>query len=186
MTTLADRPNTSLPIVDVQNGVVAHAHERDITLADIASLVSKAREAQLIWVQHSDEQLLEGTGAWQIVPELTPAKSEPIIAKHYGDAFEDTTLEELLFKLGVGKLFIAGAQTDVCIRSTIHGAFVRGYDVILVLDAHTTEDQSTWGAPPPAQVIAHTNFYWAYQTAPGRTAATVAAKDVNFSALRHQ
>jgi hypothetical protein len=37
-----------------------------------------------------------------------------------------------------------------------------------------------WGAPPPAQVIAHTNLYWTYQSAPGRTAGTVEAEDVHF------
>ena len=76
---------------------------------------------------------------------------------------------------------VAGAQTDACIRSTLHGALVRGYDAILVGDAHTTEDMSKWGAPPPDQVIRHTNLYWAYQTAPGRTAGTVATKDVDFA-----
>ena len=40
----------------------------------------------------------------------------------------------------------------------------------LVGDAHTTEDLSAWGAPSPDQVIAHTNLYWQYQAAPGRTA----------------
>ena len=72
----------------------------------------------------------------------------------------------MLAGLGVGRLVVVGAQTDACIRSTLHGAFVSGYDVTLVGDAHTTEDQTAWGAPPPDQVIAHTNLYWTYQTAP--------------------
>jgi isochorismatase family protein len=75
---------------------------------------------------------------------------------------------------------IAGAETDACIRSTLHGAFVRGYDVTLVGDAHTTGDKSQWGAQPPDQVIAHTNLYWTYQTAPGRTASTVETDNVDF------
>ena len=83
-------------------------------------------------------------------------------------------------KTGVGRLFVAGAQTDACIRSTIHGAFACGYDVTLVGDAHTTEDQCAWGAPPPDKVIAHTNLYWRYQAAPGRTAAVTDTKDVTF------
>jgi hypothetical protein len=65
-------------------------------------------------------------------------------------------------------------------RSTLHGALVRGYDATLVSDAHTTRDQTAWGAPPPDQVIAHTNLYWTYQTAPGRTAGTVETRDVDF------
>ncbi len=75
---------------------------------------------------------------------------------------------------------MVGAQTDACVRSTLHGALVRGYDAILVRDAHTTEDLTAWGAPPPGDVIAHTNLYWTQQSAPGRTAGTVAAADVDF------
>ena len=87
----------------------------------------------------------------------------------------------MLSGLGVGRLVVVGAQTDACIRSTLHGAFARGYDATLVSDAHTTEDQTEWGAPPPDQVIAHTNLYWTYQTAPGRRAGTVETKDVDFA-----
>jgi hypothetical protein len=78
----------------------------------------------------------------------------------------------------VGRLIVSGAQTDACIRSTLHGALTRGYDTMLVSDAHTTEDQTEWGAPPPEQVIAHTNLYWTYQTAPGRTAGTLRSGEV--------
>ena len=182
MTTLENRPNTALLVIDVQNGVVAGAHERDAVVANVGSLVEKARREQVpvVWVQHSDEQLAKGSDNWRIVPELKPADPEPRVEKNYGDSFEDTTLEAVLAGLGVGRLVVVGAQTDACIRSTLHGAFVRGYDTTLVSDAHTTEDQSAWGAPPPAQVIAHTNLYWAYQTAPGRTAGTVETEDVDF------
>ena len=76
--------------------------------------------------------------------------------------------------------FVIGAETDACIRSTIHGAFTRGYDVTLVGDAHTTGDLSEWGAPRPEAVIANVNLYWQYQSAPGRTARVTSADDVEF------
>ena len=116
MSTLENRPNTALLVIDVQNGVVEHGHERDTFVANVRRVVDTARrqDVPVVWVQHSDERL------------------------------------------------------------------VRGYDATLVSDAHTTEDQSAWGAPPPDQVIAHTNLYWTYQKAPGRTAGTVETKDVDF------
>ena len=183
MTTLPDRPNTALIVIDVQNGVVAGAHERAAVVANINALVQRARSAQapVVWVQHSDEGLPRGSDDWRIVPELDPRESEPLVEKHYGDSFEETSLESVLEGLGVGRLIVAGAQTDMCIRNTLHGALVRGYDATLVEDAHTTEDLTHWGAPPPDKVIAHTNLYWANQTAPGRTAGTVATSDVLFS-----
>jgi nicotinamidase-related amidase len=184
MTKLSDRPNTALMVIDVQNGVVAEVHERDAVLANIASLVDKARGegVPIVWVQHSDGQLQKGSEAWEYVPELKRRESEPLVHKSYADSFEDTDLEDVLAGAGIGRLVVAGAQTDECIRSTIHGAFVRGYDVTLVGDAHTTEDQSAWGAPTPDKVIAHTNLYWKYHTAPGRTAQVTDAEDVTFTA----
>jgi nicotinamidase-related amidase len=185
MSTLENRPNTALLVIDVQNGVVAGTHQRDAVVANVGSLVQKARRERVpvVWVQHSDEQLVRASEDWRIVPELTPAAAEPLIEKHYGDAFEDTTLETVLSGLGVGRLVVAGAQTDECIRSTLHGAIVRGYDATLVSDAHTTEDLTAWGAPPPDLVIAHTNLYWTNHTAPGRTAGTVATRDVEFGRM---
>ena len=183
MTKLSDRPNTALMVIDVQNGVVAGVHQRDEVVAKIARLVEKAREEEvpIVWVQHSSEQLTKGSEAWEYVPELKRQEPEPLVHKRFADSFEDTDLEEVLAGAGIGRLVVAGAQTDECIRSTIHGAFVRGYDVTLVGDAHTTEDQSEWGAPPPDRVIAHTNLYWKYHTAPGRTAAVEDTKDVTFA-----
>ena len=182
MTTLPNRPNTALLVVDVQQGVVDGSHERDAVVANVASLVDRARREQVpvVWVQHSDEGLEHGSDGWRIVPELTPDSAEPLVEKSYGDSFEDTRLEDVLAELEVGRLLVTGAQTDACIRSTLHGALARGYDATLVSDAHTTEDQSQWGAPPPDQVIAHTNLYWTYDTAPGRTAGTVEAAQVSF------
>ena len=182
MSTLENRPNTALLIVDVQNGVVGGAHERDAVVANVGSLVEKARRQQVpvVWVQHSDENLARESDDWQIVPELTPAAAEPHVDKNYADSFDDTSLERVLSDLGVGRLVVAGAQTDECIRSTLHGALVRGYDATLVSDAHTTEDLTEWGAPPPDKVIAHTNLYWTNHRAPGRTAGTVETKDVDF------
>ena len=184
MTTLQNRPNTALLVVDVQNGVVEGTHERDAVVANVNSLVEKARRERVpvVWVQHSDEHLARGSDEWRIVPELRPTEAEPLIEKNYGDSFEDTPLETVLSSLEVGRLVVVGAQSDACIRSTLHGAFTRGYDATLVSDAHTTEDQTAWGAPPPDQVIAHTNLYWTYQAAPGRTAGTVDTKDVDFGA----
>jgi nicotinamidase-related amidase len=183
MTTLENRPNTGLLVVDVQNSVVADAHERDAVVANIAGLVDKARTegVPVVWVQHHDDELVRGSDEWRIVPELVPDESEPLVEKSYGDSFEETPLEEVLAQLAVGRLMVVGAQTDACVRSTLHGAIVRGYDTVLVSDAHTTEDQSAWGAPPPDQVIAHTNLYWTYHTAPGRVGGTVKTADVDFA-----
>jgi nicotinamidase-related amidase len=139
MTTLTDRPNTALLVIDVQNGVMAGTHKRAAVIANIATLTDKARAegVPVVWVQHSSDDLAEGTEGWHYVAELRQAESEPVVHKRYGDAFEDTRLEDVLSQQKVGRLIVTGAQTDACIRATLHGAIVRGYDAILVDDVST-------------------------------------------------
>ena len=184
MTTLRNRPNTALVVIDVQNGVVANAYDRDAVVANISALVDRARTqgVAVVWVQHSSEDLPRNSDSWQYVPELERRGSEALVHKKYGDSFEETDLEAVLADRGIGRLVIVGAQTDECVRSTLHGAIVRGYDTTLVADAHTTEDLSEYGAPTPDKVIAHTNLYWRYHRAPGRSAGTVSTAEVTFGA----
>lgn len=184
MTSLPDRPNAALLVIDVQNGVVGGTHNRDEVIANINTLLDKARseDVPVVWVQHSDEDLQKGSEPWQYVPELVRRDAEPLVHKEYGDSFEATDLEQILAERKVGRLVVTGAQTDACIRSTLHGAMVRGYDVTLVGDAHTTEDLTEYGAPSPQDVIAHTNLYWGFQSAPGRRGGTVETAKVSFEA----
>jgi nicotinamidase-related amidase len=136
----------------------------------------------VIWVQHSDDDLAQGSDEWQYLPQLTRLATEPLVHKRWGDSFEETDLEALLSERKVGRLVVTGAQTDACIRSTLHGALARGYDATLVEDAHTTEDMREWGAPlSPDQAIAYTNMYWRWTKAPGCKGGTTATTDTNFA-----
>jgi nicotinamidase-related amidase len=184
MTSLQNRPNTALVVIDMQRGVVAEAFEVDRVVSNINTLVDRARAARVpvVWVQHSDDDLPEGSDSWQYVDDLVRTDDEPLVHKHYGDSFEDTELEPILAERGVGRLVVAGAQTDACIRSTLHGALARGYDATLVSDAHTTEDMRQWGGPiGPGDAIAYTNLYWSFSNAPGRSGSTTPTAEIDFT-----
>jgi len=182
MTTLANRPNTALLVIDFQVGATADAWQRDEVAATIASLVEQARlkHVGVIWVQHSSQVMPIGSPEWAMAPALVPVDGEPIVHKRYGDSFEDTDLEDILADLGVGRLVVCGAQTDACVISTLYGALVRGYDVTLVADAHTTDDRSAYGLPTAPEVIALINAIWQYRTAPGRTTQVVSSNAVEW------
>ena len=182
MTTLDDRPKTALLVIDVQKDVMDGAQDRDAVIANIASLVDKARseDVPVVWVAHNDEGMPLNSDQWQYVDELKRDDDEPLVHKTYGDSFEDTDLEDVLAAAGVGRLVVAGAQSDACIRSTLHGGLARGYDVTLVSDAHTTQDMTQWGNIPPADVITFTNLYWGFTSAPGRATGVVRADELSF------
>src|ERR1700722_16468387 len=119
MTALPNRSNTALLLVDVQNGVLANAYNRDGVIANINALVNKARSERVpvVWVQHSDHQLPRDSESWRSVPDLARLGSELLVHKRYGDSFEATELEAFLAERTVGRLVVTGAQTDACIRS---------------------------------------------------------------------
>jgi nicotinamidase-related amidase len=168
----------------MQQGVVAEAYELERVVSNIDSLIEKARAAgvPVIWIQHSDAELPEGSQEWQYIPELERVDGEALVHKSYNDSFEDTDLEAVLSEHGVGHLIVTGAQTDACVRSTLHGALVRGYDTTLVADAHTTQDLRQWGSPISAeQAIGHTNMYWERASAPGRFGGTKVTAAVDFA-----
>ena len=152
MTTLADRPNTALLVIDVQNGVVAGSHDRDGVVANIDSLVDKARaeDVPVVWVQHSDEELRAGQRRLAVRARARPDDGRAARAQALRRLVRGHRPRRRCWpSRGVGRLVVTGAQTDACIRSTLHGALVRGYDATLVGDAHTTEDLTAYGAPPP-------------------------------------
>lgn len=185
MTNLNNRTNTALVVIDMQRDVVADAYGVDRVVANINTLITKARaeDVLVVWVQHSADDLPEGSEGWRYVDDLARVDGEPLVHKRFGDSFEDTDLEAVLADAGVGRLVVTGAQTDACIRSTLHGALVRGYDATLVSDAHTTEDMRQWGSQvAPEQVIAHTNLYWSFSKSPGRSGESVPTAEVSFGA----
>jgi nicotinamidase-related amidase len=182
MSKFRNRNRTALLVVDMQNGVVQKAHKRDEVLANIVTLTEQARKANspVIWIQHSDENMKPNSHGWKLIAELKPESSETHIFKMYGDSFEDTNLESELERLGVGRVVVVGAQTEACIRATIHGAFTRGFDTTLASDAHTTEDLTSFGLPPPSTIIDFTNVYWTWQSAPERVASVEKTAAIQF------
>lgn len=174
----------ALVVIDVQNAVVTNAHDRDGVIARLVELVNRARRAgvPVIWVRHGDEELVPETHGWTIVDELVPAHDEAVIDKSFGDAFEGTTLSEELARRGVSRLYVSGAQTDFCVRSTLHGALARGLDAILVKDCHTTDDKDLGSVHLAASdIVAHTNFYWHWQRAAHNVGGTISAAEIDFA-----
>jgi nicotinamidase-related amidase len=180
MSTFTDRPHRALLVIDVQGGVVYDAHNRDAVVANIAALVDRARAAgdPVVWVQHNEPEMPIGSDFWQLVPELQPRDGEARIDKQYRSSFVDTNLEETLASLGVGSLVICGAQTNNCVRHTLHTALDRGYDVVLVEDAHTTSDFE-WdsGIVSAARIIDEQNASCVGYQLPGRACTLVTTAD---------
>ena len=180
MTTIAGRDGRALLVIDVQNDVIGEAFEHDRVVDTIGTLVDAARGAGLpvVWIQHQDDHLVPESDGWQIVDDLTPVDGEPRVRKRFRSSFEETELEDLLAGLGVGTLVLCGAESNNCVRYTMHAALERGYDVLLVSDAHTTWD-GTWDGEriDGASIIAEQNRSAEGLRLPGRGSDTVTAAE---------
>ncbi len=147
---------SALMVIDVQKDVVANGFETERVVSNINSLISKARAAHVpvIWVQHSDDYLVKGSEGWNFVDELEPLDSDSRIYKTQPSSFEGTNLLDLLNVLGTNELVITGAQTDFCVNATSNAGVELGFEVVLVGDAHTTENTA---AKTAQEIIAEKN-----------------------------
>jgi nicotinamidase-related amidase len=183
MSKFADRSNSALLVIDVQVGVVGEAFERDLKVANMSKAIDRARASSIpvIWVQHSDEELVLESADWEIVPELTPLPNETKVRKLYRSSFEDTNLENILKDLGVSHLYVCGAETNNCVRHTSHTALEKGYDVTLISDAHTTTGFAWDGYIVDAsRVIDEQNINFMDYALLGRTARAIPVAEVAF------
>lgn len=184
MATVGEGNKTALVIIDVQVGVMEYKWEAARIISNIALLVERARTEHIlvIWVQHSDDELLQGSPQWKWVPELVPVSDELQIHKHFNSAFEQTHLEAKLADLGVSHLIVAGAATNWCIRATIYAALERGYDVTLVSDAHTTDMilLEGVGVIKAESIIQEFNFVLPWLSYLGRQSKVVSTQELKF------
>lgn len=184
MATIREGNKTVLLVVDVQVGVMDAAWDAPRVVRNVARLVERARAqgVPVLWVQHADEEMAQGSGPWQWVPELAPSPAEAVIHKRFNSSFEHTTLEAELARLGATHLVLAGAMTNWCIRATAYGALERGYDLTLVEDAHTTSsiELENGVCIEAANVIRELNVAMQWLSYPGRRNRTASAEAVAF------
>ncbi|MFJ9310427.1 cysteine hydrolase family protein [Streptomyces cyaneofuscatus] len=185
----------ALLVIDMQNALVAIAHQGARTVARIAALQERARAAgvPVVTVQHQDDELEPGTEGWRIAPALAPAPGEPVVPKSSPDSFLDTGLDATLRDMGVTEVVVTGFATEICVESTARRALSLRYDVVLVADAHTTSlrpgpdpdpdpdsDSGPYAAPEAS--IAHHNEIYRNLRFPGRRIRVLRTAEVDFTA----
>lgn len=168
----------ALLVIDMQNGVVDGVYRLPEVTGNTLAAVAQARaEGQsVVWVQHTDADLPQGSPQWALIPPLAQAQREGDlhIFKTYGDSFADTPLHSELQRLGVTEVRLCGAQSEACVTATLWGALHLGYGAGLFAGAHTTVDSEFEGVPlSAAQIIALTNLRASQIRLPAAAAALV-------------
>ena len=144
-----DRHNTGLLIQDMQNDIVKSGRPV-VPLGEIAlidnckKLLIQARrlDIPILYVQvtrRADGRdaprpalgteipiggppLIEGTHGAEIVSELTPLSTEPIITKHTTSPFNTSDIEVYLRRFGITTLILSGYSTTGVVEGSLRDA----------------------------------------------------------------
>jgi len=148
-----DPKETALVVVDAQNDFMKpsgklYAKDSEKIIPAIKKLLSKARDAGATIVFTQDwhvkddpefkiwgEHTVAGTWGAEIVEELKPGEADIIIRKPSYDAFYSTPLDHILRSKGIKKLILTGLLGNICVLCTAIGAAVRGYELVIPVDA---------------------------------------------------
>ncbi len=148
-----DPAESALIVIDVQNDFVKpsgklYAENAEKIIKPIQVLLSKARSAGATTIFTQDwhirndpefkiwgEHTLADTWGAEIVEELKPRESDIIVRKPSYDAFYSTPLDHILRGRGIRKIILTGLLGNICVQCTAVGAAVRGYELVVPVDA---------------------------------------------------
>jgi nicotinamidase-related amidase len=135
-------------VIDLQTGMFDGRlepviHGAEALVANTLTVLAWARRQGrgIAFVRHDGppgDPLAPGEPGWPVWPALGQAAAEPTFGKSVGDAFSNPALEAWVREQGAGSVILLGAQSDYCVSATAKGALFKGFDVILVGDAHGT------------------------------------------------
>lgn len=137
----------ALVVIDIQNGVV----KGDERVVNFDQLITRVNDRindyhqagkVLIYIQHCDESLLEGTYPWEIIEEIEKNVHGIYLNKTHANAYVETALAEILAAKKIKSLEICGAQTEYCIDGTIKFSHGLGYEVQVGKNMTTTVDNN--------------------------------------------
>lgn len=140
-----EKLSDALLIIDLQKGVCFDDklidHFTDFVIG-INHRIQLYREQvkPIIFIQHSDEDLVPNTTAWEIIEELDRKENDTIVQKTHANSFYHTDLQKILQQQQIISLEICGAQTQYCIDATIKFAHGLGYQLTMLKNASTTYD----------------------------------------------
>ena len=144
---------TALIVVDMQNDFVkpGGALVVETAAATIPAIqrllaLARAKGMKVFFTQDTHEEgdiefpiwgphVLRGTWGWQIVDELAPRPGERVIEKLRYDGFFGTPLDHELRLAGIQTVIVCGTVANICVLHTAGSAALRGYRVVLLIDA---------------------------------------------------
>ncbi|KAJ3269642.1 hypothetical protein HDV01_001158 [Terramyces sp. JEL0728] len=152
-----------LLIIHTQKGIMNPTFAKTEILNRISNFASDARKQGLpvIFLREEESapgaQFAKNTYSWEFANELMPEADDIIIGGEAYDTFHETELLGYLIKVGCKHIYVCGALSEFCIESSIRRAPTLGFDVTLVGDCHTTEDNGVLSPEMTIKYVNHVN-----------------------------
>lgn len=166
MSVQLDSAKTLLVIVDMENdfcspGGVKYVGSQAVdTIRNVKKLIERARSLSfpIVYVQslrnkNSPEiavygrapYIMEGTWGAEIAESIKPKDGDHIVRKDTHDCFHQTTMDDLLKRLGADSLthqiIVCGVTTTTCVYHAVLGFHVRHYRVYVPIDCTTARNE---------------------------------------------
>lgn len=150
-----NKRSTAILVIDMLNDFLKPGGRMvlkgaEILITPVHRLLTQARKTgiKVIYVNDShrpgltydrefkkrSEHCIEGTWGAEVIDEIKPTKKDLVVLKHRYSGFYETDLDLTLKDLCIDTVIVVGVVTNICVRSTIHDAFFRGYKVIVPRD----------------------------------------------------
>jgi nicotinamidase-related amidase len=126
---LAAWRDRELPVIHTREG-----HRPDLSDLPPAKKVRGRGKTQIGDDGPMGRILVRGEPGHDIIPELYPLPTEPVIDKPGKGAFFATDLHAILQNRGITQLIVTGVTTEVCVNTTVREANDRGYDCLVLED----------------------------------------------------
>lgn len=149
----------ALVVIDVQNLLVEnnpYLANQMIQVINDAIQLFKSKKLPIIFVQHTDEELVFESKGWQISSLLDVTDNDIKVQKNYNSIFKATELEAMLQANDIDTLVMCGMQCEFCVDTSIKVAFEKGYNVQVIKDSVSTFDSDL----SAKQIIDHYMHIW--------------------------
>jgi len=126
---LAAWRRAGLPVIHTREG-----HRPDLTDLPTAKKIRGRGKTTIGDIGPMGRILVRGEAGHDIIPELYPRPTEPVIDKPGKGAFFATDLQAILQNRGISQLVVTGVTTEVCVNTTVREANDRGYECLVPAD----------------------------------------------------
>jgi nicotinamidase-related amidase len=165
---------TALLLIDIQNDYFPGGKmelEGPVEAAqNAAELLQCFRDHALptVHIQHvslAPDATFFISGWWgSDIHDITPHyEGEPLVQKHYPNAFRETDLLSMLREWDIERVIITGMMTHMCVDATVRAAADHGFQVIVAEDACATRTLTYGKTVIPAEHV-HKAFLAAFKS----------------------